>query len=311
MPPLVSLALPVYNGEKYIGEAIHSILNQTYKDFELIITDNASTDGTEKICRDFATSDPRVRYVRNEHNLGAGPNFNLGFELSSGKYFKWCACDDKISSNFLSECVSVLEINPQSVLAFGATQSIDHNGRLIPLVGWVRPPLEEKSPARRFKKVVYNKGTCFELFGVFRREALQKSTLHRMYYGSDHALLAEMALLGTFVRVPDAVLYNREHLSRSINMDKKERVFWQYTDAKSKNSFENISRLKHLIEIAIRHWRIASPAKTLSTLFLWALRPDQVARYILDLIGIVSPSGQYWLRNTGWGLLHRLTIRHS
>ncbi|HUZ92274.1 MAG TPA: glycosyltransferase, partial [Methylocella sp.] len=267
--------------------------------------------GTEKICRDFATSDARVRYVRNGRNLGAGPNFNLGFEISSGKYFKWCACDDKLSSNYLSECVSVLDINQESVLAYGATQSIDHDGHLIPLVGWMRPSLEEKSPALRFLEVVYNKGTCFEIFGVFRRDALQKSLLHRMYYGSDHALLAEMALLGTFVRVPDAVLYNREHPARSINMDTNERLSWQYTGAKSKRPLENINRLTHLIEIAIRHRRIASPAKTLSSLFLWALRPDQVARYLLDLTGTVSPSGRYWLRNTGWGLLQGLDIRHN
>ncbi len=73
MPPQVSLALPVYNGEKFIEEAIHSILRQDYQDFELIITDNASTDRTEAICRDFAASDRRVKYVRNDRNLGAGP----------------------------------------------------------------------------------------------------------------------------------------------------------------------------------------------------------------------------------------------
>ena len=105
--PPISVALPVYNGEKFIGDAIRSILAQDHKNFELIITDNASTDGSEKICGDFAASDPR--YVRNERNLGAGPNFNLGFELSRGKYFKWCACDDRISENFLNCCLAALK----------------------------------------------------------------------------------------------------------------------------------------------------------------------------------------------------------
>src|SRR5437868_2832321 len=133
--PLVSLAMPVYNGEAFLADAIRSCLAQDYHNFELIITDNASTDGTEKICRGFAASDSRVRYIRNERNLGAGPNFNRGFELGSGKYLKWCAADDRISPNFVSACVAVLEENPEVVLAYGETKSIDSSGQIIPLVG--------------------------------------------------------------------------------------------------------------------------------------------------------------------------------
>src|SRR5215467_3755986 len=99
--PRVSLAIPVYNGGRFIAETIRSILNQDYENFELIITDNASTDRTEEICREFSASDRRIKYIRNDHNLGAGPNFNRGFELSSGYYFKWCACDDLLSPNFV------------------------------------------------------------------------------------------------------------------------------------------------------------------------------------------------------------------
>src|SRR5690242_490012 len=107
--PEISLALPVYNGERFVADAVLSVLAQDFKNFELIITDNASTDRTEEICRAFAAADPRVRYVRNERNLGAGPNYNLGFALSRGRYFKWSACDDRISESFLSACFAALE----------------------------------------------------------------------------------------------------------------------------------------------------------------------------------------------------------
>lgn len=295
--PSVSLALPVYNGEKFVADAIRSILAQDYKNFELIITDNASTDGTEKICRDFAASDQRVRYVRNERNLGAGPNYNLGFELSRGKYFKWCACDDRISENFLSACVAALEENQDAVLAYGTTQTIDQDGRLVPLVGeMMRPQRASDGPPLRFKKYLSDRITNFEIFGLYRSDALKRSTLHRSYYGSDKTLMTELTLLGRFIFVPGIVFYNREHPDRSINIrDKKVLAAWMDTKASSKHHLANLQRLEHLIEIAARHSETVSPVKTLGTILLWALRPAQFGRFAAELIGLVSPSAQLWL----------------
>ena len=299
--PDVSLALPVYNGEKFVADAIRSILAQDYKNFELIICDNASTDGTEEICRDFAASDQRVRYVRNERNLGAGPNYNLGFELSRGKYFKWCACDDRISEDFLSACVAALEQNQDAVLAYGTTQTIDHDGRLIPLVGEMMSPQQASdNPPLRFKKYLNGRTTNFEIFGLYRSDALKKSTLHRSYYGSDKTLMTELTLLGRFIFVPGIVFYNREHPDRSINIwDKKVLAGWMDTKASSKHYLPNLQRLGHLIEIAVRHSDAVSPVKTLGIIFLWALRPAQFGRCTAELIGLVSPSAQLWLLRTG------------
>src|SRR5687767_8665908 len=107
--PTVSIAIPVYNGENYLRLSIESILAQDYSDFELIITDNASTDGTEAICRDYANRDPRVRYARNERNIGASGNYNKGFELARGKYFRWQAHDDECHRSMTRKCVDFLE----------------------------------------------------------------------------------------------------------------------------------------------------------------------------------------------------------
>ena len=94
MKPRVSIGLPVYNGQEFLEETLHSILNQTFNDFELIICDNASTDRTAEICRSFAKRDRRIRYYRNEINLGAAKNFNGVFFLARGEYLKWSDNDD-------------------------------------------------------------------------------------------------------------------------------------------------------------------------------------------------------------------------
>lgn len=298
--PHVSLALPVHNGEKFLADAIGSIVAQDYTNFEVIICDNASTDGTEAICRAFAARDQRVRYIRNECNLGAGPNFNLGFELSRGKYFKWCASDDRMSESFLSACVTALEQDQEAVLAYATTQSIDHDGQSIPLVGDMMSSQQAgNSPALRFKKHLNSRITNFEIFGLYRSEALRESTLHRSYYGSDKTLMAELTLLGRFVFVPGIVFYNREHPDRSINMwDKKVLAGWIDSKASNKHYLPNLQRLWHLIDIAIRHRRAVSPVKTLGIILLWALHPAQIGRCTADLIGLVSPSAQLWLLRT-------------
>ena len=107
--PLVSIGLPVFNGEPYLTQAIQSILNQTYRNFELIIYDNDSSDRTAEICREFAARDARIRYFRNATNLGAARNFNLTVERASGEYFKWVAADDWIAPEFLAMSVKALQ----------------------------------------------------------------------------------------------------------------------------------------------------------------------------------------------------------
>lgn len=129
--PRVTIGLPVYNGRNYLAQTMESLLAQTYTDFELVICDNASTDDTEAICRAFAARDERVRYFRNEENIGASANYNRVFELGRGMYFKWAAHDDLLAPAYLERCVEVLDQNPDVVLAYTQAKAIDGKGGIV------------------------------------------------------------------------------------------------------------------------------------------------------------------------------------
>lgn len=299
MSARVSLGLPVYNGENFIAEAIQSLLDQDFADFELIITDNASTDRTAEICRAFAASDCRIRYFPNGRNLGAGPNFNRAFELSCGTYFKWCAHDDLISRNFLKEAVRVLDEKASAVIAYPTLQGIDRHGALTPYREGGLPDMGGWSPASRFRTFATELGCDAAVFGLCRRGALALTSLHESYYGSDRALLAEMALLGEFIHVPNAILYNRDHPTRSVNLHSTERLSWQNQEASGANSLELSRRLRHLAVIAYRHRRQSPLHHSLCQLLLGVMNPHLLGRLILEGIGIFSPTLRGKLRRVG------------
>lgn len=289
--PKLTLAMPVFNGSNYIRDALDSILAQTFVDFELIVCDNASEDDTREIVAEYAARDDRIRLISNPRNLGASANYNLGFEHGRGTYLKWCAHDDRLSPNYLEACIAALDADPDVALAFGSTRGIDANNEIVRPVGEETPSLKDADPAARFRKAIELSGTCFPIFGVFRRANLERSTLHRPYYGSDRAVLAEAAIMGKFQRVEDAIFYNREHQTRSINIDDKvQRSLWQ-TGKKSRGAAaEHLQLTRHLFEIASRHGNIVSPWRLYGHLLGRSLKPRQLGRYGLELANMISPS---------------------
>lgn len=286
------LAMPVYNGENFVEEAIKSILEQDYADFRLIVTDNASTDGTEDIVRALAKSDDRVNYVRNRQNLGASRNYNLGFELSEGEYLKWCAHDDLLSSNYLRDCVAALDADPGLAIAFGRSISVDTKGRRLPTGGWDTPDIDDTDAADRFERIIDLFGRmCFPIFGVMRRSALAKTDLHPSYYGSDQALLAELALRGRWKRVEEAILWNRDHEQRSLAIeDKLERAMWQGGTRNRLAAAEHWQLLVHLLKICGQHRDVADPWVLRKAVLKRSLQPKQMGRYVLEMASLVSPA---------------------
>jgi glycosyltransferase involved in cell wall biosynthesis len=215
-PPVLGIGLPVYNGGRYLAAALDSLLAQTFTDFELLILDNASTDSTGEIAAEYAARDERIRYHRNAENVGAGPNFNLAFELTSGRYFKWAAHDDLLHPDFLERCVDALERDPDAVLAYPRTRIIGEDGE--PIEDYAPELASDASdPAVRFEALLqYHK--CFQVFGVIRRDALEQTGRIGLYAHGDGVLLAHLGLLGRFAEIPEFLFFPREHPTQSMNM---------------------------------------------------------------------------------------------
>lgn len=234
MSPRVTIGLPVYNGAQFIEEALDSILAQTFTDFELIISDNASTDQTEQICRTYAVRDKRIRYLRQDHNIGAGNNFNFVFKHASGEYFKWVAHDDVYDPEFLSKCVKLLDEAPRSVvLCVPRIKLIDEHSNVIAQDGFASTRFlthnTEMVCELRFPEVlrVLAKGAVTRIiWGLMRTEALQKTRLFIPYHSGDIVLAAEMSLLGTFWQTSDYLLSMRLHPKRPARSLKDENTWW-------------------------------------------------------------------------------------
>src|SRR5271165_1021655 len=189
--PRVSIGMPLYNCEKYVAEAIESHLRQTYTDFELIITDNASTDRSEEICRAYAAKDPRIKYHRNKENVGAGGNFRMCFELAQAEYFRWTPSDDVVGPELLELCVEVLARDPSVLLAYPQTRLIDGTGRIIQDYDENLQLVQER-PSARFKEALHRLRLCNVQYGLIRREILGKTGLMRNYAGGDIPLILEL-----------------------------------------------------------------------------------------------------------------------
>jgi glycosyltransferase involved in cell wall biosynthesis len=212
--PRVSIAMPVYNGEEFVGEAVESLLVQTFTDFELVVVDNASTDRTQEICRSLAARDARVRYVRNDRNIGGGPNWIRAFELTgTSTYFKWAAHDDIHAPTFLELCVASLDRDPGAVLAFTRAAFVDRDGRPV-APRQLTLPLGSADVLERYEALLPSYD-CLEVFGVIRRAALRRRPPIGLYMDADGVMLGGLALLGRFVEVPEVLFFNRRHAAQA------------------------------------------------------------------------------------------------
>lgn len=231
--PRVSLGLPVFDGDAYLEETLSSIESQTFGDFELVVCDNASTDRTEEICRQLASRDPRVRYHRNERNLGAAPNYNLTYELSGGEYFKWVAYDDLLEPTFLEVCVRALDdADDDVVLAYPRTVIIDGEGAEVGLYD-DRLDLREDSMSGRLVHFASTWRLCNPVFGLIRSEVLATTSLIGAYPSSDVTLLGELAIRGRYQELDEPLFRRRIHprSSRQGNLTMEEVEAWFDTSA--------------------------------------------------------------------------------
>jgi glycosyltransferase involved in cell wall biosynthesis len=239
--PTVSIGIPVYNGGDYLIEAIDSILSQTYTDFELIICDNASTDKTESVCRAYAEADPRIKYYRNEENIGAAGNFRKVFELSKGKYFKWMGHDDICAPELVAACVKKLEEDESVILCYSCTTRIDENGKVITKNYCDELNLDSDKPSERFKRFQrrFRSNTfCEPVLGFHRVEILKQTPLIGTYVSSDEILLGELAMRGKIYEVPESLFYRRLHSKQAGQSNRSFKDLSAWYDPKNKKKLQ-------------------------------------------------------------------------
>lgn len=199
--PLVSIGLPVFNGEKTLARALDALLGQEFVDFELIISDNASTDATARICEEYAARDPRIRYIRAEKNQGALWNFNRVFDLSAGTYFMWAAHDDHREPGFVRECVEMLEANPGAVLCHTHTVTLLEGSDVQLSVAGLESFADVHDVVERYRETLKH-FPATAIYGIYRASAVRETQRLRKSIATDIAFVQELSIHGDFIEVP-------------------------------------------------------------------------------------------------------------
>lgn len=235
--PRLSVGLPVYNGEQYLTEAIDALLGQSYRDFELIISDNASTDATADICRRYAEQDSRVRYFRQPRNIGQCPNHNFVLQQARGELFKWTSHDDLYARDLLLRCVDALDEHPEAVLSHVPSAIIDGAGNITQPISYSLATDDERA-SERFRSVLFVGGGD-DIYGVIRTDVLRRIPPQGSYHHSDRTFVAEIALHGPFHTVPEWLYFRRDHPNRALRVAPTKRAYCTRMDPRRGN------RLRH------------------------------------------------------------------
>ncbi len=234
----VSIGLPVFNGERYLKQALDSILSQTFQDFELVISDNGSSDSTELICREYASADRRIRYQQQTYTHAVTWNFRQVALLASGEYFLWVAADDTLVPTYVERCLEVLHQHPEVVLCYSKAIVMDEEGNCLRREEQQLDAHSEK-PHERFRELIRMDHNCGALFGLIRADILSKTPIHSDFADSDRCVLAELALYGQYYRIPEYLFCHREHSQRVTRMypSRQERTFRLYPECPPKIVF--------------------------------------------------------------------------
>jgi glycosyltransferase involved in cell wall biosynthesis len=249
MSPAVSIGLPVFNGANYLERAIESVLGQTFGDFELLISDNASDDRTPEICRHYAALDQRISYTRHHRNRGPAANYNSVFVQATGEYFCWLAHDDSWASTFLERCVTTLDEQRDVVLTFANVLFVDADDVPVDKMA-LHMRTDSPTASERFYDTLMVWHDCLPVFGVIRRDALSRTGLIRPYVSGDHVLLGELALLGRFDIATDHLFISRRHQQQS------NKQFNVWVDHHAYNAWFSEPDSQH--PVSFPQWKLAS-----------------------------------------------------
>lgn len=225
MTPMVSVGLPVYNGERFVGGALDALQAQTMTDWELLVSDNGSTDATRSIVEERAAADPRITYQRQPVNRGAAYNFSAVVEGARAPVFKWISHDDEMAPTLLERLLQLREQEPDAVLWYSPGRELDEHGGLHEVLQ-DGLPLTQSDPAERLRQLLSTYRGSNPLFGVHDLEALRTTRLLDDFHSADVVLLAEMALRGRFVELDEALFHRRWEFRSTRSRDRREVDEW-------------------------------------------------------------------------------------
>jgi glycosyltransferase involved in cell wall biosynthesis len=221
--PKVTFGLPVRNGAETIGRCIESLLAQDLEDIEILIADNASTDGTQDIIRSYAARDPRIKPLLSEKDLGQIENFNRVVRMASGEYIRWIGSEDWLEPEYASRCAAVLDANPEAIVVTtffrihlddGEIRYVEYRGEL----------LESEKPEKRFRRLMWTfhagAETYEPLYSLIRRDVLANTALIRMMVKADRILAAELSLIGPFLQLEECLAHRWKPKSVTVHSEK-------------------------------------------------------------------------------------------
>lgn len=287
----VTIGIPVYNGERQIRLAVESSLAQTYPQLEVVISDNASSDRTARICQEYASNHNNVTFFSNQENLGASRNFNLVFERSSGDYFKWMGHDDVLAPTAIEKAVRVLDDDPSLAIAHWLERIVDGNGTLLreyePSQGF---EVRGGSASERFREMLHfrRKGYAGDpIYGLISRKALRRTRLLSNKHNPNYLLLEELAVVGGITTISE-VLATRVYNDTRVTT-------WEllrWLDPHPTSTFPHFKRaLEHSrIGLIIADSPTTERVHTVGSLILYHLSPRELKGFAWDLANLFRRS---------------------
>jgi glycosyltransferase involved in cell wall biosynthesis len=292
--PRVTIGVPAYNAQAYLASAVEGLLAQTLGDFELIISDNASTDGTRDIAESYCRLDGRVRYERHPVNIGANGNYAGLLRLARGEFFKWSSASDWCAPTYLERCLEMLRKHADTVLVVPRTRLFRNTPENSRDYAWDLEILDE-TPSARLRRLMSELALNNVMNGLIRTDALRDAREMPPYLGADVVLMAELALRGKFRLLDERLFFRRADESSATALQSRSAV-WRhhYPKPSAKSLFQSTRRQLGWIRAALRtRMTIAEQARTLML----------VARHIYwdstALAGDLAGAWRY-LKHRGW-----------
>jgi len=236
--PLVSIGFPLFNGMRYLKGALDALMAQDYPNIEVVISDNASTDGSHELCLEYAKKHPQIRVFRNKENLGALVNFARVRELVNGAYFMWTAHDDLVHPNFVSNAVRALQDHPEAVLAFSKVRFIDQEGNAFAGTPYNTCETGGLDLTGRVRKIV-ERIDWYAIYGLMRTEDARQLRFYKVF-GTDILLLMELSLKGPFIIASEPQFSYR--IRRKIAQDDLDSICKPGEAGKSSKPYSSLAR---------------------------------------------------------------------